>query len=349
MAMNIGSGIGSAMSGASVGTAIGGPIGGVIGGGLGLIGGMFGGGNENEMTKQDYKNLQDEAWGYEKEGMALQYGYGEKAAQANHERNLDMWNKTNFEAQRKHMENAGLSVGLMYGNGGGSQPVSTGGANAGVDKPANNPVNTALQKEGLALQMESIKSQNMVNISQANKNNAEAAKIGGADTAEVKSRISMNETTQKLMNSQIELNSGNMTKVIADGQIAMQQYNQELNKTDISNETKETIIKQATQEYENSVVAGLLNIAKTKFTDEQKALVRKQVENYVYEITTGRMSAEAAKKQADNTLKKIMNDYEQNGIHLTNEQESLSRQWMHEGVQIATDLIKMKIGKAKGI
>ena len=67
----------------------------------------------------------DKAWEYEKEGMGMQYQYGQMAANEAQRRYLEMWNSTNFEQQRAHMENAGLSVGLMYG-GGGQGAVSQG-------------------------------------------------------------------------------------------------------------------------------------------------------------------------------------------------------------------------------
>ena len=68
-----------------------------------------------------------QAWEYEKEGMGLQYNYGQQAADAEYKRNLQMWKDTNFGAQRDEMEKAGLSVGLMYGNGGGSAASTAGG------------------------------------------------------------------------------------------------------------------------------------------------------------------------------------------------------------------------------
>ena len=68
-----------------------------------------------------------QAWEYEKEGMGLQYNYGQQAADAEYKRNLQMWKDTNFGAQRAEMEKAGLSVGLMYGNGGGSAASTAGG------------------------------------------------------------------------------------------------------------------------------------------------------------------------------------------------------------------------------
>ena len=48
----------------------------------------------------------------------MQYQYGQAAANAAQRRNMEMWNQTNFGAQRQHMEDANLSVGLMYGGGG---------------------------------------------------------------------------------------------------------------------------------------------------------------------------------------------------------------------------------------
>lgn len=331
--------VGSIATGASAGSAIGGPVGGLIGGGLGLISGIFGGKDKNEMTKEDYERLREQAWGYEKEGMGLQYGYNKKAGEDEYERNLRMWNETNMEAQRKHLENANLSVGLMYGKGGAQGASTAGGSQQGVSGPKTNPSEIQLQKEALGLNAEQIKSQIKLNESQAIKNEAEATKISGADTAETKSRIEINEMNEKLMSSEIEINSANITKLVADGQIAMQQYNQELNNTEISNETKETVINQAIQDYKNSILAGSLNIANIKKAGKESELIEKNIDNYVYEIVTKRMSAEAAKENAGTLLQKIKNDYEQNGIHLDIEKERLLKEWIYGGVDGFTKVV----------
>ena len=131
----------------------------------------------------------DRAWGYEKEGMALQYGYNEQAAQNTQERNKEMWDYTNFENQRKHLENAKLSVGLMYGNGGTMQASSAGGNQEGVSAPKTNPVEAALQNKAMGLQLQQIQSQTMLNASQAAKNTAEAEKIKGVDTQAAEAAI----------------------------------------------------------------------------------------------------------------------------------------------------------------
>ena len=94
-----------------------------------------------------------QAWEYEKEGMGLQYNYGQQAADAEYKRNLQMWKDTNFGAQRDEMEKAGLSVGLMYGNGGGSAASTAGGTATQPNAPKTNPVEVALQQQAMGLQL----------------------------------------------------------------------------------------------------------------------------------------------------------------------------------------------------
>lgn len=58
------------------------------------------------------------------------------------------WDYTNYENQVKHMENAGLNVGLMYGMGGGGGQ-SMGAGSSGGASSGNAPQNTAPQTMGL--------------------------------------------------------------------------------------------------------------------------------------------------------------------------------------------------------
>ena len=97
-------------------------------------------------------------------------------AEANQERNKELWDYTNFEAQRKHLEQAGLSVGLMYGNGGAMNASTSGGQGSGVQKPGN-PTETAIQSKALGIQMQQMQSQTALNAASAAKQMAEAEKI----------------------------------------------------------------------------------------------------------------------------------------------------------------------------
>ena len=73
--------------------AVTGGIGSIISSGLGLLGGLF---KNNNNGLKNQKELMQQAWEYEKEGMGLQYSYGQQAADAEYKRNLQMWKETNF-------------------------------------------------------------------------------------------------------------------------------------------------------------------------------------------------------------------------------------------------------------
>lgn len=126
---------------------------------------------------------------------------------------LDMWNKTNYGAQRKHMEDAGLNVGLMYGKGGGGATATT-GSPAGQVSAQNTKIDTA-KGMGAMLQAEALQSQIKLNESQANKNTAE--------TEEVKERTptyqkGMEKTDQEIkeMASRMGVNDETMKKIIQE-------------------------------------------------------------------------------------------------------------------------------------
>ncbi len=90
---------------------------------------------------------------------------------------LDTWNKTNYGAQMKHLKDAGLNAGLMYGQsgGGGSTTGSQSGGSAASGQAA------APQQGEIAKMMDVglMKSQIELQQTQAEKNKAEADSIRG--------------------------------------------------------------------------------------------------------------------------------------------------------------------------
>lgn len=157
-------------------------LGAIIGGAGQIIGAATGfknllglsGGNWEDQMEQQFQN--------EKEMMGLQNQYNQAMAQANHERNKQMWDYTNFENQRAHLENAGLSVGLMYGQGGAGGASTAGGQGNGPGNPGTNAVGMGLQAKALELQNKQIESQIALNMATAEKTASEAKKIAGVDT-----------------------------------------------------------------------------------------------------------------------------------------------------------------------
>ena len=60
---------------------------------------MVNGQHKLEVLDATGANACVQAWEYEKEGMGLQYNYGQQAADAEYKRNLQMWKDTNFVCQ----------------------------------------------------------------------------------------------------------------------------------------------------------------------------------------------------------------------------------------------------------
>ena len=153
---------------------------GLLSAGLSLAGAAIGGISQKKTEKRQYA--------HEKEMMGLQFGYNEKMAQNNQQRAKDMWDYTNLENQVKHAKNAGLSVGLLYGQGGAQGASTSGGSGSGVNG-GTNAVAAGLQAKAMGLQLAQLASQVALNQSQAEKNKAEAEKTKGVDTELAKTTI----------------------------------------------------------------------------------------------------------------------------------------------------------------
>lgn len=145
----------------------GGILGGIsngVGGALGLIGANKRMKKQIEMQKNAQKELNEQA-------AQLNYEYGEKAADSAFSRQMKMYERSyqdqSYEAMRGQMEDAGLSVGLMYGGGGsggsggatsGAPMGATGGAVAGN---AGDAIRASIEQElglkQLALQTAGLK------------------------------------------------------------------------------------------------------------------------------------------------------------------------------------------------
>ena len=139
-------------------------------------------------------------WKYNKNIMALQNQYQQQAAEKSQQYAKDYWDYTNAENQVRHLKNAGLNVGLMYGQSGAGGMGASGGAHqASPEQPQGNPVGMALQVQQLEQQRRMNDAQIALAEAQAEKAGAEATKISGVDTQEALKRI-------EGIASQIELN-----------------------------------------------------------------------------------------------------------------------------------------------
>lgn len=137
---------------------------------------------------------------YNKRIMALQNQYQQQAAAQSQQYAKDYWDYTNAENQAAHLKNAGLNIGLMYGQSGAGGMGANGGARQeSPDQAQGNPIGMALQVQQLEQQRRMNDAQIALAEAQASKTEAEKNKISGVDTQEALKRI-------EEIGSRIELN-----------------------------------------------------------------------------------------------------------------------------------------------
>lgn len=317
--------------------AVTGGIGSIISGGLGLLGGLF---KKNNNGLKNQQKLMQQAWEYEKEGMGLQYNYGQQAADAEYKRNIQMWKDTNFGAQRAEMEDAGLSVGLMYGNGGGQAASTAGGSATQPNAPKTNPVEVALQQQSLGLQLKQIEAQNRLANAEATKTIAEANKIAGVDTEGQDLENKWREIENRIQLSRENIAAANVTEANANAQKAVELWKQEMLNTKYLDETQEERVAKLVSEIALLQKEGAVqdSIVDVNYNTARK--IQKEIENFYYEMITRRMSAEAAKEQAAAMVDKIAKDYELGKGHLDNENQENLREWIFGGINQLSEIIE---------
>jgi hypothetical protein len=334
-------GLGATLAGAAtsgLAGAVTGGIGSIISGGLGLLGGLF---KKNNNGLKNQQRLMQQAWEYEKEGMGLQYNYGQQAADAEYRRNLQMWKDTNFKAQRGEMEDAGLSVGLMYGNGGGSAASTAGGTATQPSAPNTNPVEVALQQQAMGLQLKQIEAQNRLANAQATKTIAEANKIAGVDTKGQELQNKWQEIENRIQTSRESIEQSNMKAAAANADKAIEDWKMAVLDREYLDKIQEDRVTRFISEIAKIQKEGSLAESATDVNYQTARKIQKEVENFYYDMITRRMSAEAAKESAENMLKKIENDYK-----LGSDQNL--REWIYGGIDringILETIIKFKNG-----
>lgn len=334
-------GLGATLAGAAtsgLAGAVTGGIGSIISGGLGLLGGLF---KKNNNGLKNQQRLMQQAWEYEKEGMGLQYNYGQQAADAEYRRNLQMWKDTNFKAQRGEMEDAGLSVGLMYGNGGGSAASTAGGTATQPSAPNTNPIEVALQQESMGLQLKQIEAQNRLANAQATKTIAEANKIAGVDTKGQELQNKWQEIENRIQTSRESIEQSNIKAAAANADKAVEDWKMSVLDREYLDKIQEDRVIRFVSEIAKIQKEGSLAESATDVNYHTARKIEKEVENFYYEMITRRMSAEAAKETAENMLKKIENEYK-----LGSDQNL--REWIYGGIdrinKILETIVKFKNG-----
>jgi hypothetical protein len=153
----------------------------MIGAIMGIGGALMGALGANSASNQ--------SWQRQHQLMEIQAELNQKNAKFNTAQAKEMWNYTNFKNQMKHIKEAGLSPGLIYGMGGQGGSTQGAGTASGVGLPQDQSVGMGLRAQEIGVEMANALSQIKLNESQANKNEAEANKIKGVDTEAQKATI----------------------------------------------------------------------------------------------------------------------------------------------------------------
>lgn len=122
---------------------------------------------------------------YNKKAQKLQIKGMKEMADYSNQKQMELWEATNYPAQMEMLKKAGLSPGLIYGMGG------AGGATTGSGASSNVGANTGYQGGdwSMGLQLGLLQANKNLIEAQTQKTKAEATKIAGVDTEEAKSRI----------------------------------------------------------------------------------------------------------------------------------------------------------------
>lgn len=253
--------------------------GGLTSGLTGAITSLFGG-DKKQLEMQ--KELNEQA-------ARLNYEYGERAAENAYQRQLAMYERSyqdqSYGAMRKQMEDAGLSVGLMYGgsgSGGGQGEMSgapqgaTGGAQAGKAPTSVERQMANMQLSQLALTMENLKADVDTKETQQEKNlaEAEAARANAGLTTEKKiTEIQAREPMIENLRSDIKTKQ--MQRVMMDVDTRIKRI--ELEVAEGTKDVNIEIMKQNLEKARNDVNKGLEEIESLKIDNEIKRETKETV------------------------------------------------------------------------
>lgn len=248
-------GLGADIAGSAANTA--------IGAGMGLL---LGGHNDRRQIKQQQK-LQD----MQIKGQKDMAGFNKQLA-------LDMWNETNYGAQRKHMEDAGLNVGLMYGGSGAGGATSNAGAGGSVTGAAapqgGNEVQAGVMGMMQQAQIDLIRAQ-------TNKTNVEAENEAGVNREQTIAQTG--KVTAESIATALE-NEYRSTKSYENGmtgnQVRYQREAAELYNRVADTELKKLDLQQMPQELANETKRVILEGQKIAILGYEAKTHRQQMEIY---------------------------------------------------------------------
>lgn len=323
----------------------------MIGAIMGIAGAAYGLASKNNAQNTQYAN--------QRSLMELQAKINQQ--QANHNQKLakEMWEYTSYPNQIKMMKEAGLSPGLIYGQGGSGGSTAGAGQASGVGLPNDNSVAVGLQAQEMGLQLANIASQIKLNESQANKNNAEAEKTAGIDTkvqqatmdniiaqtsnekikkgliyADTRFKDALEEVTRAKVD-EVGWNVKNLMK-------SLELADRNIQATDLDNELKERTmeanVKQATETLKNTMADTLVKYSQGKLNEAEAKAIAERVQQGWSNVAIGMATKEQGWQQLEQNAERITNDLKLGEKGLDIQQQNVIKDYVLGFGQMATQI-----------
>lgn len=306
------------------------------------------------------KGAQSQSWENQVKLMDIQAMLNQKNAKYSTEQAKNLWDYTNFENQMKHIKNAGLSPGLMYGMGGAGGTTSGAGQASGVGLPQDQSVGMGLRAQELGLQMANAASQIKLNESQAKKNDAEANKIAGIDTDVQKATMdniiaqTSNEKIKKgliyadtrFKDAMEEFTRGKVDEIgwnIKNLMKSLELADRNIQATDLDNELKsrtmESNVKQVEETLKNTMADTLVKFSQGKLNKVQADAIAEQVKQGWNSIGIQMIEKEQGWQQLEQNAEKITNELKLGEKGLDIQQQNVIKDYVLGFGQIATQIL----------
>lgn len=306
------------------------------------------------------QGAQSQSWEKQVKLMDIQAMLNQKNAKYSTGQAKNLWDYTNFENQMKHIKNAGLSPGLIYGMGGTGGTTSGAGQANGVGLPQDQSVGMGLRAQELGLQMANAASQIKLNESQAKKNEAEANKIAGIDTDVQKATMdniitqTSNEKIKKgliyadtrFKDAMEELTRGKVDEVswnVKNLMKSLELADKNIQATDLDNELKsrtmESNVKQAEETLKNTMADTLVKLSQGKLNKVQANAIAEQVKQGWSNIGIQMVEKEQGWQQLEQNAEKIMNELKLGEKGLDIQQQNIIKDYVLGFGQMATQIL----------